>query len=247
MPSGLRDRNWNELLDVLPWSNDGILSVKSGCQKRKEKPAREQKFEDAQKGQKTLTSFYSQKGPRSVESASGGSITIESNQNSSPIDQNLQPTNAASAESGNNDLSEKIHENNSTKEAMEFYNIENSKVDEDFHEEFLDPYQAEQVMRQGHQEMPLTFPLDRSEGPFPVTLLSKTLLNGEKKKGDWLVWSHKKLDFFYLPCRLLSKNTLQRSSLCRPNGYSTDLIWKKLYDKLPSHENNSDHVECYVQ
>lgn len=113
--------------------------------------------------------------------------------------------------------------------------------------EFLQPKQVEEVIHRGHIKLPNKYPHDRLNEPFPVGLLFKTLHNGEKVKRDWLVWSQIKDAFFCLPCRLISTSTLYRSKLCCASGYSKDQPWKKLYDKLPSHENSKDHVECYVK
>ena len=113
--------------------------------------------------------------------------------------------------------------------------------------DFLLPQLVEEVIRRGHEKMPNTFPRDRLNEPLPVSLLSKKLPNGEKVERDWLVWSRSKNALFCLPCRLFSTNTLNRSNLCSPSGYSTNLVWKKLYERLPSHENNKDHVQCYVK
>jgi hypothetical protein len=39
----------------------------------------------------------------------------------------------------------------------------------------------------------------------------------------------------------------QRSALALPEGFSTAKRWKKLYDKVPEHENSSVHKKSYVQ
>lgn len=79
------------------------------------------------------------------------------------------------------------------------------------------------MIRRGHEKMPTTFPRDRLNEVFPVSLLSKILPNGEKVERDWLVWSRSKSVFFCLPCRLFSTNiAVNRSHLCRPEGHSKD-------------------------
>lgn len=105
----------------------------------------------------------------------------------------------------------------------------------------------ENVIRQGYQKMPTSFLRDRLNEPFPLSLLSKTLPNGEKVKHDWLVWSHVKNAFYCFPCRLFKTSTLNCSYLSSPDGYSKDKIWRKLYERLPSHENNKDHIQCFVK
>lgn len=113
--------------------------------------------------------------------------------------------------------------------------------------EFLLPQLVENVIRRGHVKMALTFPRDRNNDTFPVSQLFKKLPNGEKVQRDWLVWSRSKSALFCLPCRLFSTKTVSRSYLSVPNGYSKNLAWKKLYDRLPSHESNDDHIQCYVK
>ncbi|KYN19390.1 Zinc finger MYM-type protein 1 [Trachymyrmex cornetzi] len=89
--------------------------------------------------------------------------------------------------------------------------------------------------------------LDQSNERFPVSLLFKNLPNGEKVERNWLIWNRSKSAFFCLPCRLFTINTMNRSYLCSPGGYSKNLVWKKLYERLQSHENNKDHIQCYVK
>ncbi|XP_003739716.1 zinc finger MYM-type protein 1-like [Galendromus occidentalis] len=117
----------------------------------------------------------------------------------------------------------------------------------DLGQDFLQPHQAEQVILQGHRRIDSTFPKDRAHGKFPVLLLSKSLPSGERRDRDWLVWTQSKTALFCLSCRLFRTNALQRSHLCRPDGYSGDNLWKKLYDRVPSHENSTEHYECYVE
>lgn len=113
--------------------------------------------------------------------------------------------------------------------------------------EFLHSDVVNEIIQRGHEKFPPSFPRDRNNEPFPNSLLSKILPNGETVKRDWLVWSSSKDAFYCLPCRLLSTNTLSRSNLCRPEGFSKHQVWKKLYYKLPAHESNRDHVLSYVQ
>ncbi|XP_029172840.1 zinc finger MYM-type protein 1-like [Nylanderia fulva] len=113
--------------------------------------------------------------------------------------------------------------------------------------DFLLPQLVDEVIRRGHEKMPSAFPRDRLNERFPVSLLFKNLPNGEKVERDWLVWSRSKSALFCLPCRLFSTNTVNRSYLCSPGGYSKNLAWKKLYERLQPHENNKDHIQCYVK
>lgn len=65
---------------------------------------------------------------------------------------------------------------------------------------------------------------------------------------DWLVWSKVKQAFYCLPCKLF--NTLpesQRSALSLPEEYSTAKRLKKLFEKVPEHENSLAHKKSYIQ
>lgn len=113
--------------------------------------------------------------------------------------------------------------------------------------EFLDPATAAQIISRGHQKMPNEFPRDIDGKPFYVSLLKRLLPNGETVERDWLVWSHEKSAFFCLPCRLFSVHTVNRSLLCCPSGFSKNQKYKKLYDRLKSHETAPDHLHCYFK
>lgn len=112
----------------------------------------------------------------------------------------------------------------------------------------LNPQLIEDAVRHGHEKMPMNFPRDELNEPFPKSLLCKILPNTEKVERNWLVWSRILEAFFCLPCRLFCSNTAaSRSHLCHPEGYTKIRTWKKLYDRLPAHENNQDHIQSYVK
>jgi len=67
----------------------------------------------------------------------------------------------------------------------------------------------EKIIRQGYQKTPTYFPRDRLNEPFPLSLLSKTLPNGERIKCDSLVWSHIKNAFYCFPCRLFQNKHIK--------------------------------------
>ncbi len=106
-----------------------------------------------------------------------------------------------------------------------------------------------QIIRRGHQKLPTEFPRDKLNEKFPVSLLFKNLPGGKKVERDWLVWSQQKSAFFCLPCRLFFNDAhgINRSSLFTGDGYPSNKAWKKLYDKLPLHESNKEHVQCYLK
>nr|XP_004206907.1 52 kDa repressor of the inhibitor of the protein kinase-like [Hydra vulgaris] len=72
--------------------------------------------------------------------------------------------------------------------------------------------------------------------------------NGEYVPRDWLVWSKVKQSIFCFPCRLFSKlPTASRSRLTTISGYCFQRNWKKLHDKIPEHQNSSNHKYCYIK
>lgn len=46
---------------------------------------------------------------------------------------------------------------------------------------------------------------------------------------------------------MFSTKTFYRFQLCSVKGFLKNLAWKKLYERLPSHENNDDHIQSYVK
>ncbi len=135
---------------------------------------------------------------------------------------------------------------NHKNEAEPVFDFDIGTIDSDF----LSPSQVEEVLRRGHQKMPDDFPRDRLKQKVSRSLLFKILPNGEKVKRDWLVWSLSKKSFFCLPCRLFDvpgDKSASRSLLCSPSGFSNEGSWKKLYDRLPQHENNKHHIQCFVK
>ncbi|KAK5645202.1 hypothetical protein RI129_006502 [Pyrocoelia pectoralis] len=114
--------------------------------------------------------------------------------------------------------------------------------------DYLTPSDVENAVRCGPGPLPAKFPKDSDGKNFPVYILTQKLKNGETVKRDWLVWSDIKRSLFCFPCRLFTKlvPTL-RSKLATTSGYSMDLKWKKLYNRIPEHENSVNHKECYLQ
>lgn len=112
---------------------------------------------------------------------------------------------------------------------------------------FPQPNVIHDIIRRGCQKMPSTFSRDKLNEPFSTSLLQRIMPNGKTVPRDWLIWSPSKNAFFCLPCRLLSNNTQNRSHLCTVDGYSKNKAWKKLHERLPSHEKNKDHIQCYVK
>lgn len=109
--------------------------------------------------------------------------------------------------------------------------------------------EIEQAVRNGPEIVHENLPKDRYR-KFPINIFSYTLPNGEVVDRDWLVWSRCKNALFCFPCRLFSKLVGdQRSYLASVTGYTSEgnQRWKKLYDRIPQHQNSIDHKKCYVE
>lgn len=242
---------------------------KSGSQKRKERAERDRKMSNVQKGQSTLTvfNFYSKEDLTKNVSIDDHLLQNDS-ASTKPTDNNdlpKIPVSSSVTDLINRNLNENtlnntsVIESNTIKpvvkepksELHQYKNQHNYDYDIGIVDtEVLRSQIIDDIIRRGHEKLPATFPRDRLNEPFPVSLLYKMLPNGEKVNRDWLVWSRTKSSFICLPCRLFNTNntsSLRRSYLCSPGGYSKNLVWKKLYDKLPSHENNKEHIQCYLK
>ena len=72
------------------------------------------------------------------------------------------------------------------------------------------------------------------------------LPNGEDVPVDWLVWSKSKQALFCFPCRLFTQSsTVNRSLLAVSTGYSKDNKWKKLYVKIPKHQESMNRYVAW--
>ena len=82
---------------------------------------------------------------------------------------------------------------------------------------------------------------------FPASVLSVRKQNGETCSRGWIVFSPTK-KAIYFPCRLFSHaiDHPTRSSLASPSGWSTEMKWKKLWERRPDHEKRASHKKCYV-
>ena len=73
----------------------------------------------------------------------------------------------------------------------------------------------------------------------------KTLSNGKKIRRRWLVYSPSLKALFCFPCLLFGKAVTTSSQLQKAGGGMRN--WKRLSDKIPSHENSSEHKACCVK
>lgn len=106
----------------------------------------------------------------------------------------------------------------------------------------------EQAVRHGPEIVRKNLPRDK-ERPFPISIFSFTLPNGGTIQRDWLIWSKSQKALYCFPCRLFGKiKGATRSAFASPNGYTGDTssAWRKLYERVPHHENSVDHKNCYI-
>lgn len=97
----------------------------------------------------------------------------------------------------------------------------------------------------------MTISKDLSGKSFSEFLLyTKSSNNREKHPRDWLIYSTSNQTLHCFPCLLFNDNLTEpiktRSVLARRSGFSPKIIpWKKLYNRLPIHENSENHRTCY--
>jgi hypothetical protein len=72
------------------------------------------------------------------------------------------------------------------------------------------------------------------------------LNNGEKILRDWLVRSIEKQSLFCFSCRLFYSGPEQsKPSLAQVQGICGN--WRKLYEKIPQHQESASHKSCYLK
>ncbi|KAG5898811.1 hypothetical protein JTB14_011021 [Gonioctena quinquepunctata] len=96
--------------------------------------------------------------------------------------------------------------------------------------------EIERVVKMGPPDHPAQFSVDIESRSFPTSLLKCKLPNDEYSTRDWIVWSFSKQALYCFLCRLFSNQPeMNRSNFARIFGYSKQLKWKKLYDRIPEH------------
>nr|XP_047124269.1 zinc finger MYM-type protein 1-like [Hydra vulgaris] len=102
----------------------------------------------------------------------------------------------------------------------------------------------------GLSSNPSNFPKDQKERKFTTYIFLEEQRNGEKVKRDWLVWSKAVASLFCFPCFLFGLPNLTRpgvqSSLLSWNG-GIHGNWRKLSDRVKSHQQSDFHRNCYLQ
>lgn len=83
-------------------------------------------------------------------------------------------------------------------------------------------------------------------------LYTKSSNNRESFPRDWLIWSKTKQSLHCLPCILFHKNLTETSNsisiLAKREGFCPHKTpWKKLYSKLPTHENSYVHSYLFLE
>lgn len=86
---------------------------------------------------------------------------------------------------------------------------------------------------------------------FPEHLKYIKVANGrEKVKRDWVTYRKRNDALYCIPCVFLSKEQ-KRPSLSHLNsqdGHKTsDVKWRRMYDKFPDHEKNKSHRDCFFK
>ncbi|XP_047145384.1 zinc finger MYM-type protein 1 [Hydra vulgaris] len=106
------------------------------------------------------------------------------------------------------------------------------------------------IILMGPSSNPSNFPRDQKERKFPTYIFLEEQRNGEKVRRDWLVWSKAVASLFCFPCSLFGSPNLTRpgvqSSLLSWNG-GIHGNWRKLSDRVKSHQQSDFHRNCYLQ
>jgi len=239
---------------------------KSGAQKRKERNAKEMK---TAKSRSTLQSFgitissstsKEQIGNITIEEdysntnnkSSCASNIFESEINKAAEPESMQPisedarigksdANELCAVSCLTDITYLSHEKEQTCKNLLYFDIGIPKSN-------FTTNEIEEAVRLGPEPYPTVFPPDDGGNKFPTYVLRCHLKNNEEVPRDWLVWSKTYQALFCFPCRLFSKlPLLHRSIFTTTIGWGPSKNYKKLYNKIPDHENSNNHRACFIE
>lgn len=93
------------------------------------------------------------------------------------------------------------------------------------------------------------FPKDMEGRAFPRTCCTvNPRMNRKNTERDWVVYSRNKEVLLFLPCLLFSSELDKKSCRARNTNCGMEIAkikWRKLYYRLPEHENCSAHHHCY--
>lgn len=94
-------------------------------------------------------------------------------------------------------------------------------------------------------------PKNKEGKPFPNYLHYAKSANGrEKIRRDWLIYSESAEALYCIPCLLFSHEQTRpsKSALNSKDGVKlANIKWQKMYGKLPEHETNASHKQCYLK
>ncbi|KZR99944.1 Zinc finger-like protein [Daphnia magna] len=95
--------------------------------------------------------------------------------------------------------------------------------------------------------LPTNFPRDSKKREFQKNILFQKPPNGESVPRDFLVWSFSSAALLCFPCSVFSKQgaASESSLLFRWNGGIKD-NWRKLYDRVSSHQGSQIHQKYYL-
>lgn len=219
---------------------------KSGAQKRREKQKRK---EETSRGVRTLFDVWKGEGSSEVEetpvepelqeaeerivtrqNSAGQSLCLETADDEISLEPMLQPSTQQDVRT------------------VEYIKPRNAGFDIGMSPATPASNEIEEMVRQGHLPHPKQFPYDIDGKSFPCSVLNVKKLNGELTPRRWFVFSAAKNAFFCLPCRLFSYTVQHpsQSTLASASGWGTENKWRKLFDRLPEHEQSVAHKKCYT-
>ena len=106
----------------------------------------------------------------------------------------------------------------------------------------------DEIAAKGPPQNPEKFPKDETDRAFPMSIFTRLMPNGESIQRDWLVWSDSCQGLLCFSCCMFNESppSQGRSLFSHPKmGYRGK--WKKLYDKVKSHEQITMHITNYVK
>jgi|SRR6185436_8036119 len=217
---------------------------KSGALKRKEKRFREER---ERCGQQTLFSagFFNDTVVVDTRSATTSTASVNENTSSGSGENVSDQSDAESVEEEYEE--EQVAATSSGQTTLTQTTLTDSDIG-CINSMICSQAEIEQLVRSGPPKHPADFPRDIANCSFPTSLLHSKLANNETVSRDWLVWSSKKQALFCFPCRLFSTQAASmRSFLASPSGYPVQMQWRKLYEKIPEHQQSNAHKECYLK
>ncbi|XP_045466791.1 zinc finger MYM-type protein 1-like [Harmonia axyridis] len=226
---------------------------KSGSQKRKEQ---QQKLEHMRKGRKTLENlgFTTSKVTPGISKVNETCDEVSETSNISspgPVPSPSSPISSSSVGQNDDLLRSGIISNAVKVDSNQDINM---NIDSGVHFDIgnlrnVTPVIIEEAVRKGPEPIPSQLPPDSNGMPFPKYLLNLNMKNGEVVSRDWLTWSSSRQALFCFPCRLFNKATRSQHSsrFVTEYGWSPTNFYRKLYNRIPEHENSIGHRSSYLE